>query len=176
MKKLTHWNIVRMDNVTKEKVLFETNLTKYKAKKILNEISSNSEFPVLEGIGVNTNDYYYGIGLTNESIDKMYKKNMSDEIILKELKGICELNLRQLRLLVSKLSSNNIDKNSLLKALKDSTIMLDRMNMKCIWFYKTFYLYVINSSKELKKYDFGESDNERVESIENDKFIVLVVV
>ena len=71
--KLTHWMIMKMDLATNKSKLYKTQLTKPQAKKILKELAEKHKTKVIEDVGVYTTEHYYGLGASNDKLDKLLR-------------------------------------------------------------------------------------------------------
>lgn len=69
--KLTHWMILKMDLETEVRTLYKTRLTLPNAKKILKGLALKNKTKVVDDIGVLTATHYYGIGKSNEKLDRL---------------------------------------------------------------------------------------------------------
>lgn len=71
--KLTHWMIMKVDLTTNKSKLYKTRLTKPQAKKILKELAAKHKTKVIEDVGVYTAKHYYGLGASNDKLDKLLR-------------------------------------------------------------------------------------------------------
>ncbi len=73
--KLTHWAVLKIDakNVS-DKSIIKTRLTRPQAKKLMREIAKDNEVIFQDDYLVKTENFYYSIMKTSDSLDKLFKK------------------------------------------------------------------------------------------------------